>query len=245
MEAGNAKPIKKRVVANDYDDDRDEDNNYSGRSYKKSSSGQETSSSESKARRDLFDYLDDKGVDASREAQGYRVHLKQTRNDRHGDSSRPTVTTTYSSPDGEVFASKTAVLEAIKKSKNRNFSSQPSSISSPRADIYTAAKKKYNATVKEGLPLDIDGIKVISFGTIDPDNNSFHSSVAIYPIGYKAEITVSISDHNHSNQSSRVQCEIVAKAGLPDFRVTEVTTDHSFSGSSEASVWKKVTLILN
>jgi hypothetical protein len=230
--------IKKRVLKSDSDSDDDDaflEYSYNG----KSSSGR-VSLAETEAHRDLFDYLSNKGIDIStREAQGYKVHIKHPHQDRHSENSSNSAVITYSSANGDIHSSKEAVLNAIKTSKNKSQSSHSPKSSSPRADI-SAAKKRFNAFMRDGLPGSVDGIKIISFGSIDHDNNSFHTLVEIYPVGYKVEMTLSIEERGRSAQSTRVLCEIGVRSTLPDFRITTISTGQTVSAASEASVWKKV-----
>jgi hypothetical protein len=163
--------------------------------------------------------------------------VKLPKNERHGDSWRSSNVVTYTSPDGEIHTSKAGVLDALKASKSRASLSQPN-----RADIVAAAKKKYSSFMRDGLPADVDTIKVLNFGVIDSENNSFHTCVEIYPVGYKIELNQ--VDRGRSSQSSKLLCEIVSKNNQPEFRITSVGGGQTVSASSEASAWKKVILRL-
>jgi hypothetical protein len=231
--------IKKRVLKSDSDsDDNDAFLEYS---YNGKSSSKHVSLGETEAHRDLFDYLVNKGIDVStREVQGYKAHVKYPHQDRHNDNSTGSAVITYSCANGDKYLSKDAVLNAIKSSKNKSQSSHSPKSGSLKANIFASAKKRFNAFMRDGLPGSFDGIKVISFGSIDPDNNSFHTFVEIYPVGYKVEMTVSIEERGHSAQSTRVLCEIGVRSTLPDFRITTISTGHTVSAASEVSAWKKV-----
>ena len=188
-----SKPIKKRVVDDDVARDQDDFEGYRN-NRSSSSTGMNTSngdmsvsdvsSSETKAWKDLHDFLESKGIDASRELTSYRVHVQLSRNRRLPAGS---FTVTYSGPDGDILTSKSDVLNAIKRNvslnANRTFIS--------RGDIFASSQRKYNDfIVYQAMPADIDGIRVISFGAIDADNSSFHSAVEIYPVGYTAEVMI-------------------------------------------------------
>jgi hypothetical protein len=232
-----SKPIKKRVVVQD-DRDRDDYDSFQDSSYRrKNSSSKDSTSLESKARKELLTYLSNKGIDAARDVQNFVIHVKLPKNERHGDSWRSSNVVTYTSPDGEIHTSKAGVLEALKASKSRASLSQLN-----RADIVAAAKKKYSSFIRDGLPADVDTIKVLNFGVIDSENNSFHTCVEIYPVGYKIELNQ--VDRGRSSQSSKLLCEIVSKNNQPEFRITSVSAGQTVSASSEASAWKKVILRL-
>ena len=188
-----SKPIKKRVVDDDVARDQDDFEDYHN-SRSSSSTGMSTSngdmsvsdvnSSETKAWKDLHDFLESKGIDASRELTCYRVHVQLSRNRRLPAGS---FTVTYSGPDGDILTSKSDVLNAIKRSVSLNANRTYIS----RADIFASSQRKYNDFISyEEFPVDIDGIRVISFGAIDSENSSFHSPVEIYPVGYTAEIMI-------------------------------------------------------
>ena len=185
-----SKPIKKRVVNDDGAGDDDDFEDYHG--CRSSSNGNYSVSSdtssenisyESKARKELSDFLENKGIDASREMVGYRVLLQHSKNRRLPAG---TFSVTYSGPDGDILSSKTDVFNAIKRNM-----SQSNKFSISRSDIYASAQRKLEDFMnEEGLPASIDDIRVISFGTIDSDNSSFHNSIEIYPVGYRAEISL-------------------------------------------------------
>ena len=224
-----SKPIKKRVVVQD-DRDRDDYDAFERTSYnRKSSSNQETSSLESNARRELISYVGSKGFDVNKEIQGYKVHVKLPKNERHNDNRRPIPTITYTSPDGVVYSSKAAVVDALKLSTRHR----------SRAEIYSSAVKKYQSFIRGiDLPVDVDGIKVIEFGSIDSSESALHSSVEIYPIGYVAEIIMQTMDRG---RSLRVLCEVSLRNGQPEFKITVLSSGHVYTASSESAVWKKVT----
>lgn len=181
----NSKPIKKRVKESQDDQDSDDSDPFMKYSYDGTSSvGQNNSSLEVKARRDLFDYLGNKGIDIAKEPQKYSVNIKLNKNDRHDDNSRSDHTISYSGPNGEVYHSKNEVCEAIKSHVHRNTNTSHSTKKIKlHSDIVAKAKKNYESEVRDSMPIDVDGIKVISFGSIDPDNLSFHSENEILPIG--------------------------------------------------------------
>lgn len=188
-----SKPIKKRVVSDDAArDDDDFEDYHDGRSSSSAGNlssngdggGSESNSSETKAWKDLHDFLEAKGIDVSRELTGYRVHVQLSKNRRLPAGS---FTVTYSGPDGDILTSKSDVLNAIK----RNVSLNSNKLHIPRADIYATSQRKFNNLIEEeGLPVMIDGIRIINFGTIDSDNSSFHSPIEIYPVGYTAELSI-------------------------------------------------------
>lgn len=187
------KPIKKRVVDDDgAGDDGDFDDYHDSRlstsannsKINGDASGSEANSSETKAWNDLKDYLEGKGIDTVKELGGYRVHVQLSKNRRLPAGS---YIVTYSGPDGDILTSKSDVLSAVKRSVALN----ANKLHIPRADIYAASQSNFNDLMEEeGLPVDIDGIRVLSFGVIDSDNSAFHSPVDIWPIGYTAELSI-------------------------------------------------------
>ena len=188
-----SKPIKKRVVDDEgagFDDDFEDyhlNRSSSTGNYSVSVDAlAENTSYESKARKELSDFLESKGIDASREMVGYRVLLQHSKNRRLPAG---TFSVTYSGPDGDILSSKTDVLNAIKRSIAHS-----NKFSISRSDVYASAQRKLDDLINgKGLPAYIDDIKVISFGTVDSDNSSFHNSIEIYPIGYRAEISIPAS----------------------------------------------------
>ena len=101
-----SKPIKKRVVNDDGAGDDDNFGDYHGSrsssngNYSVSSdTSSENISYESKARKELSDFLENKGLDASREMVGYRVLLQHSKNRRLPAG---TFSVTYSGPDGDI-----------------------------------------------------------------------------------------------------------------------------------------------
>ena len=229
-----SKPIKKRAVVQDDRDRDDYDASRDGRSRSKHFSSRESPSLETKARRELLAYLSSNGIEAARELQNYEIVVKLPKNERHSDNWRSSTKVVYTSPDGEVFTSKADVLDALKASKGKASLSH-----STRTDIAAAAQRKFNSFVRGGLPADVENIKVISFGVIDPENSSFHNCVEIYPIGYKVELHD--ANRGRSSQSSNLQCEIISRNHQPEFKITRMNTGQVVSASSESSAWKKVT----
>jgi hypothetical protein len=230
LEINSNKPIKKRVL-----DDMGDDEDIGDRSFASEDAmneeESEVSSYETKARKDLIEFLTNKGVDVSR-VHDYQIHIQITKK-RKSHSGTGNFSVTYTGPDGAILTSKTDVLDSIKKlAKYSNIS---------RDDIYNASKTVYNE-INENLPVEVDGIQVINFGVINYDNNSTFTAVDIFPIGYKAELRIppTTAFRGRSNvRPLQVECEVVERDDLPEFRVTVLNTGQSYWASSEASVWKK------
>jgi hypothetical protein len=118
-----SKPIKKRVSDNSEEDEDFEDVDDSPKSSPNSrfssgngngdslAKGNEISVSEAKAKKELSDFLEHKGVDVARELNGYKVHVQAQKSRRSAPGS---FTVTYTGPDGDILTSKTDVLNAIK-----------------------------------------------------------------------------------------------------------------------------------
>lgn len=205
------KPIKKRVIDDDSArDDDDYDDYHASRSSSSGifspggeATGSESSIHETKARKELYDFLESKGIDATRELSGYRVLVQHSKNRRLPPG---TFSVTYSGPDGDILSSKSDVLTAIK----RNIA-QSSRLSICRSDVSASAKRKFEHFREEStLPLYIDEIKVISFGTINYENSTFHSSIEIHPIGYKAEIIIPAAPAVRSNTNTQTKSSKVS-----------------------------------
>ena len=189
---------------------------------------------ENQARKELHDFLTKKGVDVATEAKGYKVHINFTQASRRRSElggSKPPYTVSYTGPDGEFLQARGDILAAIKTATRRGSSAssahRPIINSRPRDEIFLEAHDNYESMVTNGdMPLDINGIHVLSFGQIYTRTSLFHSQLEIYPIGYQAEITARSSPSYESSmglsegEEMELFCEIVNKEGLPEFRLS-------------------------
>ena len=239
--------IKKRVAsATDFADaidpyeDEDGDLPDAGRSSSASAtSGRLSGKSEvefyeNQARKELHDFLTKKGVDVATEAKGYKVHINFTQASRRrselGGGKAP-YTVSYTGPDGEFLQARGDILTAIKTATRRGSSAssarRPIVHSRPRDEIFLEAHDHFESTVTNGdMPLDINGIRVLSFGHIYTRTSLFHSQLEIFPVGYQAEITARSSPSFESSmglsddEELEMFCEVVNKDGLPEFRLS-------------------------
>jgi hypothetical protein len=94
-------------------------------------------------------------------------------------------------------------------------------------------------------PVEIDGIRVISFGKVKVETGGsaeFHNPVQIYPIGYKAEIDCS-SLRTLEPTFAAFVFEIVEKDGGPEFTITNKSNGQIHWAASEAMAYKKLEAI--
>ena len=85
----------------------------------------------------------------------------------------------------------------------------------------------------------VDHITVLKLGKID-HRPAFHTSVQIFPIGYKCEQKISGVSIQKGAMNQVITCEIEDLEGYPQFRITVKATGDTYMASSESSVWKKV-----
>ena len=142
---------------------------------------------EAAATRDFLAYLMKKANITEEQAAGYRVHLNYNAV-AHRRTPHAPYTVAYVGPKGEFLQVRGDVVTAIKQS----FAAGGGGARRPREDIYAAAGDAYDA-VSAQLPAVVDGIRVLSFGHVDPLNCLFHSPVEIYPVGYRAEVSATCS----------------------------------------------------
>lgn len=209
---------------------------------------------ESKAKRDLINFLESKHIDP-KYADVYQVHIRLQKkrksisgsSDHSRKSDGPGYSVTYSSPDGSILTSRGDVLAAIQESKKRTSLSQTKhgvlasgAYAQKRSDAYAQAKQNLHDVLTQ-LPADIDGITVHSFGHLDP-RSGFETSVQLYPVGYKCEQVVSCVNFFKGPSEHKVVCEIGELDGYPEFRITVKSNGDTFIASTEAAVWKKVSV---
>lgn len=205
---------------------------------------------EHKARRELVDFLVRKGVDPHA-ADEYQIHIRQSKvKARRYDASSPpgpafTYSVTYSGPEGSILMSKSDVLSTISDRKSRHSASQLKASNGKgvpsRTAAYENARQHLADKTEDGFPLQAEKILIHTLGEIDP-RSGFHSSVQIYPVGYRAEQVVHGTTYYKGTTSQKIICEIGDLDGYPEFRIIIPGTGTTFLASSEAAVWKKVSL---
>ena len=225
-----SKPIKKREIINEDDQDMDEDLDAHDKT-------DQMNDVASRARIELNDFLSGKGIDPIH-SQDYQINVrinKKRRSLRGSESSGFAVT--FTGPDGSFLPSKTDVLNSVRQYLQSKAAAQSANVAAQKLETHN----EMNAKVEEiTLPCEIGGKTVHAFGVVSPQPG-FHSSVQLYPIGYKSEFTI---DHGASPRGSSstkvtVVCEILcAEGGIPQFCIK--TPSQSFVALSEAAAWKKV-----
>ena len=189
---------------------------------------------ENQARKELHDFLTKKGVDVATEAKGYKVHINFTQASRRRSElggGKPPYTVSYTGPDGEFLQARGDILTAIKTATRRGSSTasarRPIVNSRPRDEIFLEAHDNFESIVTNGdMPLDINGIHVLSFGQIYTRTSLFHSQLEIFPVGYQAEMTARCTPSYESSmglsedEELELFCEVVNKDGLPEFRLS-------------------------
>lgn len=235
-----SKPIKRReVLEEEQGEERDERTNAEDSDvYANFSPNRNVKDFEREARNDLISFLQKKSLDASW-ADYYSINVRpqKKRKDPNRKSEGLGYSVTYTNPEGTFLASKGDVLSDIqdrmKKSSLRNALG-----SSARTAAFEEAGHKVKNLI---LPFWLDNIYLLELGKIDT-RSGFHSSVYIYPIGYKCEQTVIGTTLHKGVTEQDIICEIGDLDGFPEFRITVKSTGTVFCGFSEAAVWRKVSL---
>jgi hypothetical protein len=177
------------------------------------------------AKVELVAFLSEKGLDLSK-AAGVKIVLNHhkpgaPKNDRVTTIGEYSIR--YRCPDGKDYSTKGEVFVALATTTtatNSGASSTSTATSKKpvpiavsaarnmasnndagiRSDAFNNAKKRLDEIKSKsgaGQPVDIDGIKVFDFGTIDA-HKSFSNTMQIYPCKYRAEITVEKTDQNEA-----------------------------------------------
>lgn len=249
------KPIKKKTPAFAVEDGSSSDNPDEGHGSSAPFSPPSMRELEAKAKRELIQFLENKQIDP-KHAEVYQIHIrlqKKRNSSSGGDHGRksdgPGYSVTYSSPDGSILTSKTDVLNAISESKKRSSISQSKSnamaggnYASKRSDAHAQAKTALREAQAQ-LPMEIDGITVHSFGTLDT-RSGFETLVQLYPVGYKCEQTITGMNFFKGAVKQRVVCEVGELDGFPEFRITIKANGDTFLASTEVAAWKKVRFVL-
>ncbi len=246
------KPIKKKAPIFSVEDDISEESPDEGNGGAPFSPPS-TREMESKAKRELIHFLENKQIDP-KYAEMYQIHisLQKKRKSSGGSDRNGTAgySVTYSGADGSILTSKTDVLNSIMESRKRSQLSQSRAGASndtqyarKRSEAHQQAKANLLEAIAE-LPTTFDGIKVLNFGTLDT-RSGFETLTQLYPIGYKCEQTVSMTNFFKGPSSTYVVCEVGELDGFPEFRVTVKSSGDTFLASTEAAVWRKVRFLFS
>lgn len=219
---------------------------------------------ESKARKDLIDFLTRKGVDA-KAAEDYQIHVRQNKmksrrseGSSNNNASSFSYSFTYSGPDGSILTSKSDVLAAIQDRRSRLSSSSSRHSYGGRGSLgggggaaggggFASREEAYEhahqrlleRTAEDSFPLVVGDIIVHNLGQID-SRSGFHSAIQIYPVGYRCEQSVQGTTYYKGTTTQKIICEIGDLDGYPEFRIIVPSTGTTFLASSESAVWKKV-----
>ena len=162
-------------------------------------------------------------MDPSR-ASEVKIHIRQK------GASDSSYSVHYSDKSGSILASKNDVYLYLEKTPKAALNPA----AAKRLDAHTRAAKKLGKSIRS-LPLDIDGITVVSFGSLSK-NESFHTAVKIFPLGYQVEISYPLA----RGGTETVICEIQSSNALPLFSVRVVSSGRKYTGETEREVWDEV-----
>jgi hypothetical protein len=222
------KPIKKRekqqdgYESDDCNDDRD------------SVSMEELTE---RAREELKKYLLSKGIDEYWMNE-ISVHVKPRRKRQSYPQQQNREVggiVWYTGPDRGIFNSKIDLYHSILQARNRSSGLVGSDLIERRKQTNEEMKFKLNDLIPS-LPLMFEGITVHSFGVINT-RPSFHNTVQIYPIGYKAEMR---APKLKGGGDWLLICEIGELNDLPEFTIKIDALNLHFEALSEREIWAKV-----
>lgn len=198
-----------------------------------------------RAEQELRTFLANKGVDPEK-ADDFRIIVTLSKSKKRRNSNALCFSITYSKADESaeqiILASKTDVLnEIMQATSTRNAGSTNEDGPSP-AELREAAHKKnkeaLDAIIGE-VPVEIDGIRVLSFGKIHP-SPSFHNAVQLYPVGYTCELSILGVAGARGPTKQTLHCEIKEVDGEPEFCITNRETGMIYWCNTELGAWKKV-----
>ena len=168
----------------------------------------------------MLAYLTSKGLELSK-AAGVKIVLaprsRGSSNATDPSSTIPGYDIKYRMPDGKDLISKADVCLKLGGGPASQVKGAPTKLAGPgtsktpintapalssptgpdsqiRSDAFSTAKKKVDH-IREHLPTDVDGLKLLDLGSVDP-RRQFHNSIQIYPINYKAEIVIEKNERN-------------------------------------------------
>lgn len=231
-----ASAINRRIKKRERTDSDDEDEEMTSKPSGMENEQSEIIDRESSARKELNDFFSSKGIDLA-QATIYRIHFRLNKS-RKGATVSTSYSTTYTGPTGGILTSKSDVLNDIKQRMKANTLTSISSINTQREKSHQTSKSDLQSYL-DALPADIEGKRVVNFGCIDITNPGFHNSVQIYPIGYKAEMSILNHSALRTPSMVAVKCEISSLDGNPQFIIQTAT--ETYMAVTEAMVWKKVT----
>jgi hypothetical protein len=205
------------------DSERAEDNGLASTSSPQATSTGKEEVLRSRALDDLKNFLERRGMDPSR-ATEVKIHIRQK------GASDSSYSVHYSDKSGSILASKNDVFLYLEKTPK--VALNPAA--AKRLDAHTRAAKKLGKATRS-LPLEIDGITIISFGSLSKNEN-FHTAVKIFPLGYQVEISYPLA----RGGAEVVLCEIQSSSALPLFSARLVSSGRKYSGETERDVWDQV-----
>jgi hypothetical protein len=132
--------------------------------------------------------------------------------------------------DGEILSSPKKNNKSQKKQQEND-----SNEKNKRKELFLNAKEEFEE-VRCQLPLSFDNITVLEFGEIK-SNKNFYTTMKIYPIGYKCEVTI-----KGSTPPVVIVVEVVDMDDQLEFLVTMKSSNRVHMASSEEDVFQKVCL---
>lgn len=184
-----------------------------------------------KARADLNSFLRKKGIDPTL-AKDIKILAKRSKTRKSGESS---FSVQYVDASNSIFASKSDVYLALAQKPDEEMSQTALF----RQELHKEASERLSAVVDD-LPQVFDGIKVYNFGRV-VSNELFHSTIKVYPVGYKCEMDIDTSHSRRYNDDTHtLLCEIFGFDDEPEFVVTVKSSGKVFIAATEAEAWKKV-----
>jgi hypothetical protein len=130
--------------------------------------------------------------------------------------------------DGEIISHKKKNNKSHKKEQEKD-----SDDKIRRKELFLNAKEEFEE-ISCQLPQTFDNITVLEFGEIK-SNKNFYTTIKIYPIGYKCEVTI-----KGSNPPVIIVVEVVDMDDQLEFLVTMKSSNRVHMASSEDDVFRKV-----
>jgi hypothetical protein len=184
---------------------------------------------ESTVRSNLNQYLLSKGID-TKYGDDFKIKIKKTHSNQLG------YTAAYVDTDGRSFGTKAEVLAIVLENRKNRSKMASSATKTSRRELYDNAQLKLAGKT---MPISFGKLNLINLGTINT-SVVFHNAVQIYPVGYKCQQFVSYSTSLKMVDNQHISCEIDILDGLPQFKITVLSSGDTFLATSELAVWKKV-----
>lgn len=183
---------------------------------------------EDSIRIEIGEWLLKKGLDPAI-LKAYKITVTS----RHSSQDRSVFKITYTSPQGSILQCKGDLQHDIESNLERETLGASQLNSSEEKRLLTHKEQK-DSNAALTFPLELDGIKIISLGTVNTSTN-FHNAVNVYPVGYACELTIS----KGIRAKETITCEIRENEGCPEFCITNKSNGVTYWSSTESGVWRK------